>query len=113
MQASSHRIEVYEPFEYDGPNPINLKAEGLLVTPDKKDAFLLGVDTVLSIDGEEYRQIVVRPRFLDPIERATQSSCTVIISLVRPDHSIDVDSQYQYTDVLNWGIGKINPYNPG
>lgn len=108
MPVSSHRIEVYEPFEYDGPNPLMVTGEGVLQTPDKKDAYLLSVIESLDIDGASYKQIVVRPKYLDPIERATESNCTVIVSLVKPDNSIQIGGQYQYTEVLNWGIGKIS-----
>lgn len=106
-----HQIEVYEPFEYEGPNPIVVIGQGLVGSPDKKEVFLLGVDTDLEIDGVIYRQIIVRPRFPDPIERATSSACTVIISLVKADRSLDVGGAYQYLDVVNWGIGKINTYS--
>jgi len=110
MQGSMHQIEVYEPFEYEGPNPIVVIGQGLVDSPDRKEVFLLSVETELEIDGVVYRQILVRPRFPDPIERATSSSCTVIISLVKAGRSIEVGSAYQYLDVVNWGIGKINTY---
>jgi hypothetical protein len=106
-----HQIEVYEPFEYEGPNPILVIGQGLVNSPDKKEVFLLGVETDLEIDGVAYRQVLVRPRFPDPIERATTSACTVIISLVKADRRIDVGSAYQYPDVVNWGIGKINTWS--
>lgn len=108
MSPGCHRIEVYEPFEYNGPNPLILVGCGLLTTPDKKEAYLLAVQEPLRIDDTEYRQIIVRPRYPDPIERVTESNCTVIISLVRPDRSVEVGGEYQYGDILNWGIGKIN-----
>lgn len=108
MIVSSHRIEVYEPFEYDGPNPLILSRIGTLKTPDKKDAYLFSITKTIVIEGNSYGQIVVRPKFLDPIERVTESICTVMISLVRPDHVIEVGTEYCYADVLNWGIGKIN-----
>lgn len=106
-----HQIEVYEPFEYDGPNPLITIGQGIVDSPDKKQVYLLAVDTDLEIDGVNYRQILVRPRFPDPIERAISSSCTVIISLVKADRIIEVGGAYQYMDVVNWGIGKINTYS--
>jgi len=108
MSTRCHRIEVYEPFEYDGPNPLLVVGRGLLATPDKKDAYLLDLHTPISIDGEKYKQIIVRPRYPDPIERATESTCTVLILLVKDGGSPQVGDQFQYNDILNWGIGKIS-----
>lgn len=112
MLVSSHRIEVYEPFEYSGPNPLLLSSIGTLKTPDNKDAHLFSCTNTIVIEGVAYNQLVVRPKFLDPIERVTESNCTVMIFLVRPDHVIEVGGDYCYADVLNWGVGKINQYRP-
>ena len=108
MSTACHRIEVYEPFEYDGPNPLIVAGRGLLVTPDKKDAYLLDLDVPLNIDGVKYKQIIVRPRYPDPIERVTESNCTVLILLVKDGCSPEVGSEFQYNDIQNWGIGKIS-----
>lgn len=107
MNNSSHRIEIFEPYEYNGPNPLLLSFSGSLITPDKKPAVLLTAIETINIDDQDFSQVVVRPKHLDPIERVTESNCTVIISLVRP-HSLMADGdQYQYADVMNWGVGKI------
>jgi len=108
MSTACHRIEVYEPFEYDGPNPLMVTGRGLLVTPDKKDAYLLDLSAPLDIDGVKYRQVIVRPRYPDPIERVTESNCTVLILLVKEGCSPEVGSEFQYNDIQNWGIGKIS-----
>ena len=108
MSIACHRIEVYEPFEYDGPNPLMVTGRGLLVTPDKKDAYLLDLRAPLDINGVNYRQVIVRPRYPDPIERVTESNCTVLILLVKEGCSPEVGSEFQYNDILNWGIGKIS-----
>jgi len=108
MNDLSHRIEVYEPYEYEGPNPLLLSSQGLLITPDRKDAVLMSSNESIRVEGEDYNLIVLRPKFLDPIARVTESHCTVIISLVRPQSIVEVGGQYQYTDVMNWGVGKIN-----
>lgn len=108
MSTRCHRIEVYEPFEYDGANPLLVVGRGLLVTPDKKDAYLLDLHAPMIIDGEMYNQIIVRPRYPDPIERATDSTCTVLILLVKKGSAPKVGDQFQYNDILNWGIGKIS-----
>ena len=112
MLVSSHRIEVYEPFEYIGPNPLILNSIGVLKTPDKKDAHLFLLTRAIVIEGHSYDQLVVRPKFLDPIERVVESNCTVMISLVRPDRLIEAGGEYCYADVLNWGVGKINQCRP-
>jgi hypothetical protein len=108
MSTTCHRIEVYEPYEYDGPNPLIVVGRGLLTTPDKKEAYLLDLHVPLTIDGETYKQIIVRPRYPDPIERVTESNCTVLILLVKEGSSPKVGDEYQYSDILNWGIGKIS-----
>ncbi|MDX5151437.1 MAG: hypothetical protein R3188_03090 [Acidiferrobacterales bacterium] len=113
MSNRCHRIEVYEPFEYDGPNPLLVVGRGLLVTPDKKDAYLLDLHAPLNIDGKTYKQIIIRPRYPDPIERVTASTCTVLILLVKEGVSPEVGDQFQYNDILNWGIGKISPQKNG
>ena len=59
LSTSCHRIEVYEPFEYDGPNPLIVAGRGLLVTPDKKDAYLLDLHTPIQFEGENYNQIIL------------------------------------------------------
>lgn len=108
MPQTCHRIEIYEPFEYEGPNPLVVVGRGLLITPDRKDAYLFDLQTPISIDGLTYKQIIVRPRYPDPIERVTESSCTVLILLVKEQSSLNVGDQFQYNDILNWGIGRIS-----
>jgi len=108
MNDLSHRIEIYEPYEYDGPNPLLLSTQGLLITPDRKDAVLMSINEAIHVEGEDYKLIVLRPKYQDPITRVTESNCTVIISLVRPQSVIEAGGQYQYADVMNWGVGKIN-----
>jgi len=108
MSENCHRIEIYEPFDFDGPNPLFVSGLGLLETPDKKEAYLLKLQDALEIDGEIYHQLIVRPRYPDPIERATESNCTVLILLVKQGSTVNSGESFQYNDIVNWGIGKIS-----
>jgi hypothetical protein len=108
MNNSRHRIEIYEPEEFTTQQ---LKARGVSViqSPEHKGAYLLTLEEPLGIDDEKVHEIVLRPRHDDPIERCVSSTCTVVISCVKPGISLASADEYQYTDVVNWGIGKITP----
>ena len=108
MSENCHRIEVYEPFEYEGPNPLLVSGRGMLETPDRKEAYLLDLHSPLDVAGEKYSQLIVRPKYPDPIERVTESNCTVLILLVKQGSKPILGEPFQYGDILNWGIGKIS-----
>lgn len=111
MEIRRHYIEVYEPEEYEGPKPIYATGVSLIGGPERSQAYLLELAEPLTVESDECKQIVVRPRHNDPIDRTLASPCTVVIHCVKSDHVLDADASYKYTDVVNWGIGKITPIN--
>jgi hypothetical protein len=108
MNNSRHRIEIYEPEEYT-TQPLLARGITVIESPEHKQAYLLTLEESLETDEGAVHEIVLRPRHDDPIDRCVSSTCTVVISCVKPGISLASANCYQYTDVVNWGIGKITP----
>lgn len=106
---NKHCLEIYEPGDYSGPIPLCANAVGIIDGPEHTKAYLLDLQEPMDIDSVTCSQIVVRPKHNDPIERVVSSVCTVVIYCVKPEQSLDETSEYKYTGVINWGIGKIRP----
>jgi len=103
-----HIIEIYEPSEYDGPNPIRASGLGLVHAPDGTSNYLLKIEDPFQSEQELVTHIVVRPHYVgDHIKRAVDSVCTVGIARVRPDVNLAPDDSYTFTDIVKWGVGKI------
>ena len=112
MTGYKHLLEVYEPYEYAGPNPVHVLGSGVLRGPNGASYYLLNVEGVLELDEMSVVQLLVLPRYNgDKIERAKQSCCTVNIARVRPDIKLGPGDPFAYTDVTHWGVGKIVPSN--
>lgn len=110
MTATRHRIEIFEPEDYVGPNPLYATGMRLLDSPDHKRAYLLELTEPINLDEGSIEHIIIRPRHSDPIERARDSVCTVVIACVRPDYEPG-EVAYTYPGIINWGIGKISVIN--
>lgn len=112
MSEHKHLLEVYEPYSYEGPNPVRVLGSGVLRGPNGATYYLLSVDGVLELDQATVEQLLVLPRYNgDKIERAEQSCCTVNIARVRPGVVLSPGAAFAYTDVTHWGVGKITPMN--
>lgn len=108
MNNNKYSIEIYEPDDYDGPHPLYCTSVEVIAGPERSKALLLNLAESLNADGDICKQIVVRSRHNDPIDRVATSPSTVVVYCVKPEHTMNGDSEYKYTDVINWGIGKIS-----
>ncbi|MCF6217620.1 MAG: hypothetical protein L3J62_04185 [Gammaproteobacteria bacterium] len=106
----THEIEVYEPANFSGQNPIHANSIGVVKTRDRNEFFLLDLEKPFEYKGNTVSQLILRPRYYgDKIQRVTRDMCTVNIMYVKPDSKISTDEYMQLTDVGKWGCGKINP----
>ena len=112
-QNNKYCIEIYEPADYDGPLPLCAHSVGIIDGPERSKAYLLELVDTLCVESLDCKQIIVRPRHDDPIERVVSSPCTVVIYCVKPEQTLDAGSEYKYTGIINWGIGKIRPIENG
>lgn len=112
MNNSRHRIEIYEPTEYT-THPLAARGVSVIESPEHKQAYLLTLEEPISMEEGEVHEIVLRPKHDDPIDRCVSSTCTVVISCVKPGVSLASADCYRYTDVVNWGIGKVTPVATG
>ncbi len=113
MNNSKYSIEIYEPEHYDGPHPLYGTAVEVITGPERSKALLLNLEQSLNADGDICKQVVVRSRHDDPIDRVVGSPSTVVVYCVKPVQTLNGNSEYKYTDVINWGIGKISPLENG
>lgn len=108
MDENQHFLEVYEPYEYEGPNPISVSGLGILRGPNGAFYYIVSVTSALHVDSSLVEQLLVLPRYgEDKIQRAEQSTCTVNIATVRPGVRLEHMGPLNYTDICHWGVGKI------
>jgi len=112
MSAHKHLLEVYEPYGYEGPNPMRVHGTCVLRGPNGAACYLLSIEGTLELEEITMAQLLVMPRYNgDKIERAEQSSCTVCIARVLPGITLCENIPFTYNDVAHWGVGKITPMN--
>lgn len=112
MSDYRHLLEVYEPYEYAGPNPVHAHGGGVLRGPNGASYYLLHIDGIMELDETAVMQLLILPRYNgDKIERAKESCCTVNIARVRPGITLSPEAAFAYTDIMHWGVGKIVPTN--
>ncbi|MBZ0071707.1 MAG: hypothetical protein WCY26_06510 [Thiohalobacteraceae bacterium] len=112
MGEHKHLLEIYEPYEYEGPNPIHVLGTGVLRGPNGASYYLLGVNGGLQLNDDLVEQLLVLPRYNgDKIERAEQSCCTVNIVRVHAGVRLCPGAPFAYSDITHWGVGKITPLN--
>ncbi len=111
MNERKHLLEVYEPYDYEGPNPLRVVGDAILDGPPGNRYYLVHLEQAVATGNNgKIRDILVFPRYSeDRVERATESACTVTIATLRPGAQIDTDQPLAYADVCNWGVGKITP----
>lgn len=109
MDENQHLLEVYEPYEYKGPNPISVSGAGILRGPNGAFYYIVAPTSPLQVDSSPVAQFLVLPRYNeDKIQRAEQSTCTVNIATVRPGVTLEHMGPLSYTDICHWGVGKIS-----
>ena len=110
MSQQQHVLEVYEPYEYSGPNPLNAEGIAVLPGPSRENYYLLQLKQPFEFEREMIEQVLVVPRYNgDKIDRAGSSACTVNIARVPAGASLESKSRLSFEDFLRWGVGKISP----
>lgn len=110
MTTQPHVLEIYEPYEYAGQNPLNVEGIAVLAGPSRENYYLLKVVTPFSVDQELVEHVLILPRYNgDKIDRAVTSSCTVNIARIPAGIDITDKASITFDDFLRWGVGKISP----
>ena len=110
MTDQQHVLEVYEPYEYEGPNPLTVKGVAVLPGPTRHDYYLLRLDKPFVYEQEKVELLLVSPRYNgDKIDQTVSSACTVNIARVPPDIDLQHKGSVNFEDVHRWGVGKISP----
>ena len=110
MNDKFHRIEVYDPSDYTGPDPMRVHGLGIVHGPERMEYYLVKPDAPLDLDGCQIEQILLRPRyFQDKIARVENDACTVSIYCVKADCSLSPEDHFELSSVERWGAGKITP----
>jgi len=110
MTDQQHILEVYEPYEYEGPNPLTLKGVAVLPGPTRHDYYLLRLDKPFIYEQETVELLLVSPRYNgDKIKQTVSSACTVNIARVPPDTNLQNKASVNFEDIQRWGVGKISP----
>lgn len=110
MDAKTHMIEVYDPSDYVGPNPIKVSGLGVVRGPDKSEYYLLSVRSPFDYKGSMVTQLVVQPRYYgDKIARVVNDACTVGIMRVTAEEELSPEVDLAASSCFFWGAGKITP----
>lgn len=110
MDAKSHIIEIYDPSDYVGPNPIKVSGLGVVRGPDKAEYYLLSVRNPFDYKGAKVTQLIVQPRYFgDKIARVVNDACTVGIMRVMSDFELSPEADLAVSSCAFWGAGKIVP----
>lgn len=110
MTQQQHLLEIYEPYEYEGLNPLVIGGVALLAGPTRNQYYLLQLDDPFDFEQQRIRQLLVSPRYNgDRIDRAVSSTCTVNIARVAPGVDLTQRSSLDYDEIERWGVGKISP----
>lgn len=110
MTSATHVIELYEPGNFAGQNPLHIKGVGVIRSRDRSEYFLANLMEPFDYEGDQVAQIVVLPRYYgDKIQRAAKDLCTISILRVKAGINLDVDSTVDFSSIIKWGCGKITP----
>jgi hypothetical protein len=110
MIIQHHALEVYEPYDYQGDNPLSVSGVAVLTGPARDNYYLLQLDHPFLIEQQNVTQLLVQPRYNeDNIERAVSSTCTVTIARVLGDADLKSIDKLGFGDFERWGVGKITP----
>ena len=113
MTQAKHILEVYEPYDYDGPNPMVVAGVRTIKDPAGASYYLLHLRDPIPFHEELIEQILVLPRYDgDAITRAQSSDCTVNICRVLPGTHVNGEDHFEFEQVDHWGVGKITTAPP-
>jgi hypothetical protein len=106
----TRRIEIYDPSDYEGPDPMKVNGIGVVYGPERTEYYLVEVDQPLKINGYDVAQLLLRPRYFeDKISRVENDACTIGILLVKPEITLEADLEFDIDNTVRWGAGKITP----
>jgi hypothetical protein len=110
MTIQHHALEVYEPYDYRGDNPLSVSGIAIIAGPMRDNYYLVQLDHPLFIDHNSVTQLLVQPRYNeDKIDRAVSSTCTVNIARVIGDADLLNLKKLGFANFERWGVGKISP----
>ena len=110
MTIQHHVLEIYEPYDYHGDNPLMVSGVTVLAGPMRDNYYLLQLDTPFVVEQKQFNQLLVQPRYNgDKIDRAVSSTCTVNISRVVRGTDLSQLDKISFDDFERWGVGKICP----
>jgi hypothetical protein len=110
MTIQYHALEIYEPYDYHGDNPLSVSGVAILVGPMRDNYYLVQLQHPFVIDQEDVTQLLVQPRYNDDkIDRAVGSTCTVNIARVVSKADLSQVKRLAFDDFQRWGVGKISP----
>jgi hypothetical protein len=109
MSNQEHVLEVYEPYDYQGHNPIQAAGVSVLPGPMRDEYYLVQVKHPFQVGAAEVELLLIQPRYNgDKIDRAVSSTCTVNISRVTHALNPDPAERLSFEDFESWGVGKIS-----
>ena len=109
MTEQQHVLEIYEPYEYKGQNPLCVEGIAVIAGPMRDDYYLLRLDQPFEYEHDKVEQLLVSPRYNgDKIDRTTTSTCTVNIAVVPPSTDLANREHITFEDFHRWGVGKIS-----
>lgn len=110
MTTQHHSLEIYEPYDYHGANPLMVSGVMVLAGPMRDKYYLVELDQPLIIEQLQLSQLLVQPRYNgDKIDRAVSSTCTVNICRVISSTDLSQLDKLTFDDFERWGVGKICP----
>lgn len=109
MTEQLHVLEVYEPYEYQGQNPLCVEGVAVVAGPMRDSYYLLRLDKPFEFEHDVVEQLLVSPRYNgDKIDRTVSSTCTVNIAVVPPNTDLSDRDHVRFEDLQRWGVGKIS-----
>jgi hypothetical protein len=109
MSKQAHVLEVYEPYDYRGDNPIHAAGVSVLPGPMRDEYYLVQIEHPFQVDTTEVELLLIQPRYNgDKIDRAVSSTCTVNISRVTQALNTKPGERLSFEDFERWGVGKIS-----
>lgn len=111
MTEQKHVLEIYEPYDYEGINPLHVAGVAVLAGPMRDNYYLVRLENPFCIDRDtSVEQLLIQPHYNgDKIDRAVSSTCTVNIARVTSTSELGGGGKVGFEDFERWGVGKINP----
>lgn len=110
MTIQYHALEIYEPYDYHGDNPLSVSGIAVLTGPMRDTHYLVKLEHPFAIGEQNFNLLLVQPRYNeDKIDRAVASTCTVNIARVISKADLSQIKKVSFDDFERWGVGKISP----